>query len=122
MMIALQTSAISAEPLVRYIEVDVVADKAGEFERIVTKGMQEAMLKEDGVLAMYAVAVKGEPNKFRFFEIYANEAAYEKHRNTPHFKQYIEETQAMVTRKDFIDTDNVLLLNKANFGMLKDNK
>lgn len=115
LMTVMLTLTVNAEPLVRYVEVDVVANQADEFVRIVKEEMQQAISKEQGVLAMYAVVVKGAANKFRFFEIYADEAAYQAHLNTPHFKKYIEKTQTMIIRKDFIETGNVLLLNKANF-------
>jgi len=106
---------VNAEPLIRYVEVEVKTNQADEFARIVKEEMQQAISTEQGVLAMYAVAMKGAANKFRFFEIYADETAYQVHRNTPHFKHYIEQTQGMIIHKDFIETDNVLLLNKANF-------
>ena len=52
---------------------------------------------ERGVFAIYAVALKEQPNHLRFFEIYADEQAYLSHRETPHFKKYFEITRSMIT-------------------------
>jgi quinol monooxygenase YgiN len=40
--------------------------------------------------------VKAEPNAIRILEIYADEAAYREHLQTPHFKYYKESTADMV--------------------------
>ncbi|AWM80316.1 hypothetical protein DKL61_08055 [Gammaproteobacteria bacterium ESL0073] len=55
-------------------------------------------------------------------EVYAEETAYQLRQNTLHFKNHIEKTQAMIIRKDFIETDNVLLLNKENFMQIREHK
>lgn len=33
-------------------------------------------------------------------EVYANDEAYDSHVQTPHYKEYIEETDGMVIRRD----------------------
>ena len=48
---------------------------------------------EDGVLAMYAATKQDSPNDWIFFEIYADEAAYQAHRETPHFKDYLKQNR-----------------------------
>ena len=62
------------------------------------------MRVEPGVIAIYSVAEKGSPNKLRFFEIYADEAAYRSHIASPHFRKYFETTKAMITSRKLIDT------------------
>ena len=49
--------------------------------------MEASVHIEPGVLAIYAVAEKDNPSKFRSFEMYADEAAYKAHRESPHFKK-----------------------------------
>ena len=64
---------------------------------------------EPGVLALYAVSVKDQPNQVRIFETYKDQAAYESHLQTPHFKKYKAETQGMVKSLHLIETEPILL-------------
>ena len=65
---------------------------------------------EPGVLALYAVSVKDQPNQVRIFETYKDQAAYESHLQTPHFKKYKAETQGMVKSLHLIETEPILLV------------
>jgi quinol monooxygenase YgiN len=64
---------------------------------------------EPGVIAIYAVALKDDPTKRRFFEICANEAAYQAHIDSPHFKKYRGTTQKMILSRKLLDTVPVQL-------------
>jgi quinol monooxygenase YgiN len=61
------------------------------------------------VLTLYAVSVKGQPNQIRIFETYKDEAAYESHLQTPHFRKYKAETQGMVKSLKLIETEPIVL-------------
>jgi quinol monooxygenase YgiN len=61
------------------------------------------------VLAIYAVAEKGKPTMIRFFEMYADEAAYNAHRDSPHFRKYVEATKDMIVSRKLIENDPVQL-------------
>ena len=52
--------------------------------------METSVRVEPGVLAICCVAEKDNPSRLRFFEIYADEAAYTSHRETAHFKKYAQ--------------------------------
>ena len=58
--------------------------------------MEASIRVEPGVLAIYAVADKVNPSKLTFFEMYADEAAYLSHRESPHFKKYVDSTKDMI--------------------------
>lgn len=60
--------------------------------------MQTAIKKEPGVLAMYAGSLPQE-NQWYFFEVYQDASSYETHRQTAHFKRYLEETIPLVVSK-----------------------
>ena len=66
-----------------------------------------------GVLAPYAVSVKENPTLIRVFEIYADEAAFRAHLETPHFKRFREETNDIVKSRKLIDTVPIILVAKA---------
>lgn len=61
--------------------------------------MTASIEKEPGVVALYAVADKDNPAKLTFLEIYADDAAYELHRSTPHFQHYLRATSDMIVAR-----------------------
>jgi quinol monooxygenase YgiN len=58
---------------------------------------------EPDVLALYAVAEKDHPNRVRVFEMYTDEAAYQKHLQTPHFRKFRDVTDKMVKSRKLLD-------------------
>jgi len=64
---------------------------------------------EPGVLKLYAVSVKDQPSQIRILEVYRDQAAYESHLQTPHFKKYKAETQGMVKSLKLIESEPILL-------------
>lgn len=52
------------------------------------------------------------PNRWYFYEIYASEEAYQLHRQTPHFRDYLRQTAHMSASKDAIPVKPVFLRNK----------
>ncbi|WGE90203.1 putative quinol monooxygenase [Actinobacillus arthritidis] len=47
--------------------------------------------------------------------MYANETAYQQHRNTPHFQAYLKQTQAMIERKNVTSLVGKTLASKGLF-------
>ncbi|MGR3807019.1 putative quinol monooxygenase [Pasteurella testudinis] len=103
-----------ATPQVRLALLELKADGVAAFKAAVLAEMRTAMAKEDGVLAMYAFNVKDQPTQWRFLEVYADEVAYQAHRNTAHFQQYLQQTADLVVSKQLLEPDNLILLNKGN--------
>jgi quinol monooxygenase YgiN len=97
------------EPLVRIAELDIDPAQVAAYQAAVKEEIEASVRIEPGVLAIYAVAEKDHPNRFRFFEIYADEAAYRKHIDSPHFRKYAETTKSMIVSKKLIDTLPVML-------------
>lgn len=102
----------SDKPVMRYAEITLKNGVNEQLRQIVIDEMKAAMEKEDGVLAMYAATVKGHPEQWRFVEIYADDAAYEFHRQTPHFQHYIQATADMLQDKKLTVLTNRSLVNK----------
>ena len=74
-----KASIIPGDIVVRIAELDIDPAQRAGFISAVREEMEEAVRVEPGVLAIYAVAEKDDPSRLRFFEIYANEAAYRDH-------------------------------------------
>ncbi|WP_281757567.1 cyclophilin-like fold protein [Helicobacter suis] len=104
---------------VNYVIVGVKNGFNDAFRKVVLEEMQQSIKKEKGVYAIYAATAKDNPNKWYFFEIYKDDAAYQRHRETPHFKKYLAETADMLENKGFVDILGIELLNKGNLNYVK---
>lgn len=82
------------------------------FAEIVLPEMQISIEKEEGVLIMYAGTDVDNPDTWYFFEVYQNEAAYEQHRETPHFKDYIKRSASLVIDKTLQNLTGDMLVNR----------
>jgi quinol monooxygenase YgiN len=102
-------AAPAQEPLVRIAELDIDPAQVAAYQAAVKEEIEASVRIEPGVLAIYAVAEKDNPARFRFFEIYADDAAYRKHIDSPHFRKYAETTKNMILSKKLIDTKPVML-------------
>lgn len=83
---------------VRLAHVKVTDNQA--FAAIVLPEMTKSMEQEAGVLVMYAGTVVDSPNDWYFYEIYDSKEAYENHRKTKHFKDYIAKSSSLVKTKN----------------------
>lgn len=114
----LAVAAGSVAPLVRIARITVHDKDLADYRRIVLWEMQQTMDLEPGVLAMVAATVKGQPQHWVFFEVYADQAASDAHRATPHFRAYVTQTQPMIAQRQLIDTRPSTLMNKGGMSYL----
>ena len=91
-------------PFVRVADIEVDPAQREAFVAAVTEEMDASIRLEPGVLALYAVAEKGSPSRLRFFEIYADEAAYDAHLESPHFQKYRATTEPMILSRALVET------------------
>jgi quinol monooxygenase YgiN len=99
--------------IVRLAELQIDPGQLDEYKAALREEIEASIRLEPGVLALYAVAVKGDPAQIRIFEMYADAAAYEAHLQTPHFKRYKTGTQGMVKSLVLVETEPILLGAKA---------
>lgn len=102
----------SSKTINNLVIVDVKPAYGQAFRQIVLPEMAQSIKKEVGVLAMYAATDKTNPDRWYFYEIYASAEAYQAHRLTPHFKEYIEQTAEMTTYKEAVAIEPGILMNK----------
>jgi quinol monooxygenase YgiN len=98
--------------VVRIAELEIDPAQLEAYTAAVKEEMADAVRLEPGVLAIYAVAEKGNPTHLYFFEIYTDEAAYAAHREAPHFKRYLATTQPMITARKLAESVPVQLSSK----------
>ena len=91
-------------PFVRVADIEVDPAQRDAFISAVKEEMDESIRVEPGVLALYAVAEKDSPSRLRFFEVYADEAAYDAHVQSPHFRKYRATTEPMIRTRVLVET------------------
>jgi len=100
------------QPLVRIAELEIDPDQLPAYRDALKKEIATSIRIEPGVLKLYAVSVRDQPSQIRILEVYRDQAAYESHLQTPHFKKYKAETQGMVKSLKLIETEPILLSGK----------
>lgn len=89
---------------VRLSKITVDPAQLDAYNAFLKEEIEASMRLEPGVLTLYAVSEKDHPNKITILEIYADEAAYQSHLQTPHFQKYKQGTLEMVKELELIDT------------------
>ncbi len=95
--------------LVRLAELEIAPAQLDAYKAALREEIETSIRVEPGVLTLYAVSVKGEPNQIRLFETYASPAAYQAHLQSEHFKKYKSVTADMVKGLRLIETDPLVL-------------
>ena len=95
--------------LVRLAELEIDPAQLDAYKAALREEIETSIRVEPGVLTLYAVSVKGQPNQIRLFEIYASPAAYQAHLQSEHFKKYKSVTGAMVKSLRLIETEPLVL-------------
>lgn len=100
------------ETIMNMVIVGVKPEHDQAFRDIVMPEMAESLKVEDGVLAIYASTEKDNPDRRHFHEIHASETAYQAHRQTPHFHDYLKQITPMLQGKQAMAITPALLMNK----------
>ena len=99
---------VYGERMVRLAEIEVYPDRLEEYMTFATEVGRTSMAVEPGVISLFSMQSKEDPCKIFILEIYADEAAYNSHLQTAHFKKYKEGTADMVKSLKLNDTNPLL--------------
>lgn len=83
----------------RIAYLTIKENQIAAFKEVVAKEMKQSIKVEEGIHLLFAASVTERPEEWIFVELYQDQDAYDKHRETSHFKTYIEETKDMVLDK-----------------------
>ena len=97
----------------RLAELEIDPTQLDSFEAAIKEGIEAAVRLEPGVLVLYAVSEKDNPNLVRVLEVYTDEARYKTHLETAHFKKFRDTTNQMVKSRKLLDADPIILGAKA---------
>ncbi|HXR84425.1 MAG TPA: carboxymuconolactone decarboxylase family protein [Hanamia sp.] len=93
--------------IVRISEIEIVPEYREEYNAILKEEEVASVKKEPGVIAIFPMYEKENPNQIRIVEIYANNAAYHSHLKTPHFQHYKTNTLKMVKSLKLVDMESL---------------
>jgi quinol monooxygenase YgiN len=108
-----RVSAQDKNTVVRLAKLKIDSTHLESYKAALKEEIEASVKAEPGVLSLYAVSEKDHPDHITIFEVYASEAAYISHRDTPHFKKYKSYTKDMVKSLELIDGIPILLGSKS---------
>lgn len=91
--------------MVRMAKLVIDPARLENYKAILKEEIETSYRVESGVLTLYAVSEKENPNHITIFEIYASIDAYKLHVQTPHFLKYKNATKDMVKSLKLVDAD-----------------
>lgn len=91
--------------LVRISEIEIVPEFLEEYKAILIEEAEASVRLEKGVISIFPMFQKENPNQVRILEIYADRQSYESHLKTPHFQKYKTTTLKMVKSLKLSDMD-----------------
>lgn len=106
--------------IVRLSEIEVDPAYLDEYIKFATEVGETSLRTEPGVLTMYAVSRKDQPNLITILETYASQDAYKAHIASPHFQKYKKGTEKMVMSLKLLDQTALNPLNRINNFMIAD--
>jgi quinol monooxygenase YgiN len=98
------TFAQKDEQMVRLAILVIDSAQVNHYNSLLKEEIEASIAKEPGVRTLYAVADKKNPTRITILEIYANDEAYKKHIQTPHFLKYKSATKDMVKSLELVET------------------
>jgi (4S)-4-hydroxy-5-phosphonooxypentane-2,3-dione isomerase len=94
-----RVAAQSPGMFVNAVDLDIVPAEREKFLAAITEN-GKAAVTEPGCRRFDILNLNSDPNHFLLYEVYDNEAAFQAHRATDHFKKYAATTGAMVAKRD----------------------
>lgn len=111
-MTALTAASAHAAPVFNIFEPGIKDGQSATYDQIGDENIRISFANEPGTLAMYSVKQKANPQMAYMIEIYADDAAYQSHRDSPHFQKYLKETTELLQDKTFTEITPTLLQNQ----------
>jgi len=93
--------------IVRLSRVEVYPEYLDEYLIMAAEVGRTSLLTEPGVLTMYALAEKEDPNIITILETYSSQEAYKSHIASDHFQKYKQGTLHMVKDLQLLDQTEV---------------
>jgi len=99
------SSAQNKSQMVRLAKLVIDSAQLKSYTAMLKEEIKTSVKLEPGVLTLYAVSEKNNPNHITILEIYADTIAYKAHLQTPHFIKYKNGTKDMVKSLELVGAD-----------------
>ncbi|MDO5622699.1 MAG: putative quinol monooxygenase [Paracoccus sp. (in: a-proteobacteria)] len=96
-------------PILRIFEFTVAPEDMETFMAAGRDNIRNAIRDEPGVLSMSVAADASDPTRLYVVETYRDEAAYQAHRDTPHFQAFIAAMDGKFLSRRVIETTPAML-------------
>ncbi|MCH5465496.1 antibiotic biosynthesis monooxygenase family protein [Levilactobacillus tujiorum] len=100
---------MTALPLFRLFNLTITATQRSAFVAAGQHNLVTSIQNEPGTLAMYALHVASSGLENRVIEVYRDTASYERHANSPQFKEFRAVAQTAVTQQSMMTLTPVVL-------------
>jgi|GEM_PF-135412 len=100
-----QKSKVESGLIVRIAEIEVNDGYLEAYLAAAHDVGTKSVETEPGVICIFPMQVKEQPNMIRIVEIYRDDEAYQAHLQTPHFLEYKQGTLHMVKSLRLVDTN-----------------
>jgi 4-carboxymuconolactone decarboxylase len=100
-----QLPLVQPDMMVRIAEIEIVPQYLEEYKTILKENAATSVKLEPGVISIFPMFQKENPNQVRILEIYANQDAYKSHLQSTHFQYYKRETLKMVKSLKLVEMD-----------------
>ena len=78
--------------VILHVTVQVKPEHIAEYLEAVRHDAEHSERDEPGCLRFDVIQDRNDANRFYYYEVYKDDAALEAHRQSPHFKLYVEKT------------------------------
>jgi len=96
----LSATEAASDMLIRLAVIEVYPEYLQDYLKAASTVGGESVANEPGVVGIFPMQMKNEPNQIRIIEIYRNQEAYQSHLQTEHFLTYKNGTLHMVKSLD----------------------
>jgi len=107
-LLSFSASAQEKNQMVRMAKLVIDPTQLENYKVILKEEIEASLRVEPGVLTLYAVSEKSNPNHITILEIYASVDAYKLHVQTPHFLKYKNVSKEMVKSLELAEVDPLL--------------
>ncbi|MGF6148165.1 autoinducer-2 (AI-2) modifying protein LsrG [Kingella potus] len=97
LMTALFTLSAHAAPVFNIFELGIAHGKTARYDAVGKHNIRTSIATEQGTLAMYSVKQKANPNMVYMVELYADDAAYQVHRKSPQYAEFVKQSPQILT-------------------------
>ncbi|SDX92238.1 Quinol monooxygenase YgiN [Modestobacter sp. DSM 44400] len=91
------------------VQVQVVPERRKEFLAAIAANAEASVRDEPGCLRFDVCAVDSDPDRFVFYELYADEDAFAAHRASPHFADWSTAAAAILVPDSRVSTAGSVL-------------